>query len=179
MTLIEAGPMIGRLQVPGAKTDMAGFHVGGQYHLLGLGPVDLAPRASYDYLKSTDDASVYRHNGDLDLMASGSLLGILTPYATAGVSFDKSDAIAYSGKDSWQVGPAVGAGVEIVVVPKLLHVTPSLRYVAAKDWETLTATLDAQVHLATFAVGARAAYEDNRSRSGHAVTGTLYAALRF
>lgn len=179
MNVAEAGPTLGYLNTGSGGTRTAGFHAAGQAHVFGFTAVDLAARASYDYSDSTEYSVGTRHHVNVEALASVSALGILTPYATVGVGADKNDIVTYSGDDAWQYGPTASAGVEIVTIPKLLHITPSVRYFHADKLETLTYALDFQFHLSAFAVGIRGEYEDNRSRDGYQATALAYAALRF
>lgn len=182
MNLIEAGPTLGQVKLGGNSENTAGLHLGAQRHVFGFTAVDLSARAAYDYAGFTDSSiDGARHHATIEALASASALGIVTPYVTLGLGADKaSDSyIAYTGDNSWQFGPTASAGVEIVAVPKLLHITPAVRYFNADKLETLTYSLDFQFHLSAFALGIRGEYEDNRSRDGRQATALAYAALRF
>jgi hypothetical protein len=77
------------------------------------------------------------------------------------------------------VGGAAGAGVGITLIPALLHMTPSIRYVSYDSLETVTYALDTALHFTVVGVGLRLSYEDDRTHEAHLSTATLYAALRF
>jgi len=178
-TSFSVAPTAAWLETSAGDIDLAGMGGTAQLHLGELLIFDASLRGSYAYLTATDSSDVERQDGDVDLVLSGSLLGFLVPYATAGVSYDKTDAIAYSGSSDWDAGLALGAGVEITIIPKLLSVTPAVRYVEAEHTDTATYSLDAQFHLSIIAVGVRAAYEDNLSRDGDCTTVAAYASFRF
>lgn len=172
-------PTAAWLKTSSGDADMAGIGGTAQFHIGELFVFDASLRGSYAYLTSTDSTDIERQDSDVDLVLSGSLLGFLVPYVTAGVSYDKTDAVTYSGSSDWDAGLALGAGVEITVIPKLLSVTPAIRYVEAEHTDTVTYSLDAQFHLSLIALGARASYEDNLSRDGDYTTVAAYASFRF
>ena len=178
-TSFSIDPTAAWLKTSAGDADLAGIGGTAQFHIGELFVFDASLRGSYAYLSSTDSSDVERHDSDVDLVLSGSLLGFLVPYATAGVSYDKTDAIAYSGSSDWDAGLALGAGVEITLIPKLLSVTPAVRYVEAEHTDTVTYSVDAQFHLTVVALGVRATYEDNLSRDGDYTTVSAYASLRF
>ena len=178
-TSFSVEPTAAWLSTSAGDVDFAGIGGTAQIHLGEMFIFDASLRGSYAYLTSTDSSDAERQDSDVDLVLSGSLLGFLVPYATVGVSYDKTDVIAYSGSNDWDAGVALGAGVEITVIPKLLSVTPAIRYVEAEHTDTVTYSLDAQFHLSVIALGARASYEDNLSRDGDYTTVTAYASFRF
>jgi hypothetical protein len=178
-TSFEAGPAGAWYDFSGGDADLAGIGGSARLHLGQLLVFDTSLVGSYSYLTSTDSADYERHDTDLDLVLSASFLGFLVPYATVGVSYDYFDATAYSGTDDWDPGYALGAGVGVTLIPALLDLTPSVRFVDGPDLDTVTYSLDARLHFSILVVGARAAYEDNLSRDGEATSATGYVALRF
>lgn len=178
-TSFNVGPAGAWYDFSGGGADMAGLGGSARLHLGELFLFDASLVGSYTYQTSSDSTDFERHDTDLDLVLSGSLLGFLVPYATVGVSYDYFDASAYSGSDDWDAGYALGAGVGITIIPAFLDVTPSVRFVDGADLDTVTYAIDAQLHFSVLAVGVRAAYEDNLSRDGEATSATGYVALRF
>ncbi len=176
---IEVGPAYAWLETGPARTELAGVHVGAQTDLATLAMFELSARAGYTYLESVEAGALHRHAGGADLLLSGSLLGILTPYAGLGVGVVQSNGLAYTGTEDAQAGGTVEAGLGITVVPALLQLTPSVRYFRADKLETATYSLDAQLHLSFLGVGVRGEYEDNLSRDGNLTTVMAYATLRF
>jgi hypothetical protein len=176
---LSAGPALGRLDSRAGDADLAGFTGSLQLPVGSLLGFDLSLRGSYTYLVSTDSTDLERQDADLDLVFSTSVLGFLNPFATVGVSYDRFDALAYSGDADWDPGLAAGIGVKLTLLPGLLHLTPAVRYVDADSTDSVTALLDAQLTFTALSVGAVVAYEDNRSRDGELVTAALYAALSF
>ena len=178
-TSIDVGPAGAWYDFAGGDADLAGVGGSARLHLGQLLVFDASLVGSYSYLTSTDSTDYERQDTDIDLVLSGSFLGFLVPYATVGVSYDYFDATAYSGGDDWDAGYALGAGVGITLIPALLDVTPSVRFVDGSDLDTATYAIDARLHFSILAVGVRAAYEDNLSREGEATSATGYVALRF
>jgi opacity protein-like surface antigen len=178
-TAFSIGPAVAWLDSSAGDADLGGLSGDARFHLGELLVFDASLRGSYSYLTSTDSTDFERQNTDVDLVLSGSVLGFLVPYATVGASIDRFDAISYSGDSDWDAGYALGAGVDVTIIPALLSLTPAVRYVDADHTDTVTWLIDAQFHFSALAVGARADYEDNRSRDGDLLTVTAYASLRF
>lgn len=178
-TYFSAGPAMAWLDSSAGDAELGGFTGTTQLHIGHLLIFDVSVAGSYSYLSSTDSTDLERQNGDADIVLATSLLGIFSPYVTAGVSYDRFDSLAYSKDNDWDSGFAAGLGVEIMIFPKLLSVTPSVRYVDADQTDTVTYALNAEFHFSVLAVGAGVSYEDNLSREGNLTTASLYAALRF
>lgn len=136
-------------------------------------------RADYRHLASTDGKGFHRDDADADLRFDVSVVGILTPFVSAGLSCDRSNTLAYNPEDGWDAGYTLGAGVGITVVPGFIHTTPSVRFVSSDRLDTVTYTLDTAAHFTLVGVGLRLSYEDNLSRSGSLTSAVLYATLRF
>lgn len=173
------GAAASQLETPVGDADLAGGTGVVQLHLGELMLFDTALRGSYTYLKSTDSTHLERHDSDLDLVFSASALGLFTPYGLVGASYDKFDALAYSENSDAEFGVALGAGVEIAVLPGFFSLRPYARYVVSDKLDTLTYAIDAQLHFSVLSAGVNVAYEDNLSRDGNLTTATAYVGLRF
>lgn len=178
-TFFSIGAAIGQLETPLGDADLGGGTAIAQFHVGELFLFDTSLRGSYTYLKSTDSTSVERHDADLDAVFSASALGLFTPYAMVGISYDKFDALNYSKNADYDTGFSLGAGVEIAVVPGLLSISPYGRYVMADQLDTLTYAVDVQLHFTALCAGVNVAYEENRSREGNLTSATAYVGLRF
>jgi len=176
---VEAGPVVGKVDTSGGDADLLGFAAGLKWELGEVLISKLSLRADYVHLESQDSLPFQRDELSVDARFGFSLVGFLNPYVSAGLSVAQHEAPAYTPEDDWKPGYGLGAGVGITIVPKLLHITPSVRYAEFESLRTMTYTLDTEVHFTVFGVGLRVDYEDNLSRSGDIVSGVLYAALRF
>lgn len=176
---IEAGPALGRANVPGGDIDLAGLAVGGKWEVGELLFSKFSLRADYLHLDSQDTLPFQRDELDVDARFGVSLTGFLNPYVGAGLSVARNEAFAYTPEDDWTPGFGLGAGIGITILPGLLHTTPSVRYADFEDLRTMTYTLDTALHFTLLGVGLRLDYEDNLSRDGDMFRGVLYAAVRF
>lgn len=176
---VEAGPALGKADMPGGDADLLGFAAGAKWEVGEVLIAHLTLRADYVHLESQDNVPFQRDELDVDARFGFSLAGFLNPYVGAGLSVAQNEAPAYTPEDDWKPGYGLGAGVGITIVPKLLHTTPSVRYAEFEHLRTMTYTLDTEVHFSLLGVGLRLNYEDNLSRDGDIVSGVLYASLRF
>ncbi|MFA6286827.1 MAG: hypothetical protein WC661_05520 [Opitutaceae bacterium] len=176
---LEAGAAYAWLQQPGGNAELAGYAAGLKYNLGKLLVTGLGLRADYRHLASPDGKGFRRDDIDADLRLDVSVVGILAPYVSAGLSFDHANTLAYNPEDGWDAGYALGAGVGITLVPGFIHTTPSVRFVSSDRLDTATCTLDTAAHFTLVGVGLRVSYEDNLSRSGSLTSAVLYATLRF
>ena len=176
---LELGAAYGWLQQPGGNAELAGYAGSLKFNLGKLLISGLSLRTDYRHLASPDGKGFRRDDIDADLRLDVSVVGILTPYVSAGGSLDRSNTLAYNPENGWDAGYALGAGVGITVVPGFLHTTPSVRFVSSDRLNTMTYTLDTALHFTLVGVGLRVSYEDNLSRNGSLTSAVIYAALRF
>jgi opacity protein-like surface antigen len=177
---IEAGASYGQLDITGGTSELVGAAAALNFELGKFLMTDLGVRADYSYLESKDAGlSFKRELFDGDVRFGVSVVGIFKPYVSLGVSYHRYDAPGTFVENDWKVGGAAGAGVGITLIPKLLHITPSIRYVSYDSLETVTYALDTALHFSVLGVGLRLSYEDDRTHEAHLSTATLYAALRF
>src|SRR5689334_19828091 len=117
---IEAGPAWGQVTAGDNDGEVLGFAAGAKWEVGKLLISKLSLRGDYLHLESQDDLPFKRDELDVDARLTFSLLGFLSPYASAGLSVVRNDSAAYTPNDDWTPGYGLGAGVGITLLPGLL-----------------------------------------------------------